>query len=52
MREIIKAALLAKSQPEFYKCMAIQEQVLDELVAGYKFFNGTVNEYIEFKLSF
>lgn len=52
MREIIKATLLAKSQPEFYKALAFQEQVLDELVDGYNIFDGTINEYIDFKLIF
>ncbi|MFP3418047.1 hypothetical protein R0K30_02240 [Bacillus sp. SIMBA_154] len=51
MREAIKMVLLANSQPKFYKDLAIQEQVLDELVDGYNNFDGTINEYIDFKLS-
>ncbi|MEW3992287.1 hypothetical protein [Bacillus altitudinis] len=52
MRELIKKELSKPSMHNMVKGWADQEQIIDELEAGYSGFNGSVEEYLNNKLNY
>ncbi|WP_186299478.1 hypothetical protein [Bacillus pumilus] len=52
MRDLIKKELSKPSIHIMFKDWADQEQILDELEAGYVSYGGSIEEYLNHKLNY